>query len=504
MKLIKIGRADNSDIKLQSPYVSSNHAEIVLLDNGDILLIDNSSNGTLLNGVRVTPGVEVPIRRGDQVTFADTPLDWNLIPDVKVPPTVKRIINIGSNNRNEISISGSGVSRFHATIREMKDGKWFICDTSTNGTTVNGMGIPKNRYVPITYKDTIVCGGVPVKNPIPKPKCRWWIPVVGLAAAACVVLGVLFCVKGTDIFRPTYSDEEISKMYGNATVFLYGSYHFEVECGSLDIAKLPDPDKPGRPLYSKFVISDGRIMQYNGDNSMDFTATGFLVGQDGYVASNLHVAKPWLSTNHKYLSNESTIISQAGDLYRSKLNKLVASGYTEVIQYISQIQIKGVSDGTLVFPNGDFLDMANTLNCHEVISSDDPNVDLAIFKIRASSFKSTSRSYVPIKYIRKNSPDRGKHIVSMGFPYGVDIFDNPLKTPIQYNMLTGSITRDDNAYTFGFDGASAPGASGSPVFDKHGRLIGVLCGGIADTQGFNLAVRSSELEALLKKAKITK
>ena len=105
MKLIRIGRAQNSDIALQSPYVSSNHAEIVLLDNGDILLIDSSSNGTFLSGVRVTPGVEVPIRRGDQVTFADTPLDWNQVPSVEVPPTVKRIINIGSNNRNNVRIS---------------------------------------------------------------------------------------------------------------------------------------------------------------------------------------------------------------------------------------------------------------------------------------------------------------------------------------------------------------------------------------------------------------
>lgn len=501
MKLIRIGRAQNSDIALQSPYVSSNHAEIVLLDNGDILLIDSSSNGTFLSGVRVTPGVEVPIRRGDQVTFADTPLDWNQVPSVEVPPTVKRIINIGSNNRNNVRISGNGVSRFHANIREMKDGKWFICDTSTNGTTVNGMGIPKNRYVPITYKDTIVCGGVPVKNPIPKPKCRWWIPVVGIAAAACVALGIFI---GADIFKKPMTDKEICDRYENSTVFMIGTYHFEVECGSLDIAKLPDPDSPGRPLYSKFVISDDYILPYNGNNSMVFTATGFLVGEDGHVVSNLHVAKPWLSTRLAYSTSDATILSLAGDYYRNKLNKLVASGYTEAIQYISQIQIKGVSDGTSVFPNGDYFDRANALNCHEVISSDDQNVDLAIFKIRTSSFKSSSRAYVPIRYIRKNSPDQGKHIVSFGFPYGIDLLDDIEKTQIQAHMHPGTITRNDNAHTFCFDGTTAAGASGSPIFDKYGRLIGVLCASLSESQGFNLAVRSSELETLLKKAKITK
>lgn len=502
MKLIKIGRDQNSDIILQSPYVSSNHAEIALLDNGDILLTDYSSNGTFLNGARIPSSVTIAIRRGDPVMFADTPLDWSVIPECRVPDSVKRIINIGSNDRNNIVISGNGVSRFHASIREMKDGKWYICDTSASGTTVNGMGIPKNRFVSITYKDSIVCGGVPVNNPIPKPSFRWWIVVAGAVAAACLAICLVVGFSGG--FKLPKTDQEISNMYENSTVFLIGSYHFEVKCGNLDLTDLPDPDNPGRPLYSQFVISENYILPYNGNNSMVFTATGFLIGEDGYVVSNLHVAKPWLSTKLAYSTSDATILSLAGDYYRNKLNKLVAKGYTDAIQYISQIQVSGVSDGTAVFPNGDYFDMANALNCHEVVSSDDPNIDLAIFKIRTSSFKSASRSYVPIKYIAKNSPDKGKHVVSMGFPYGIDLLDDIEKTQIQANMHTGEITRNDNPHMFGFDGSSAAGASGSPVFDKYGRLIGVLCAGITDTQGFNMAVRSSELESLLKKAKITK
>lgn len=511
MKLIKIGRDPNSDIILRSPYVSSNHAEIILLDNGDVLLVDNSSNGTTLNGIRLTPGVEVKVRRGDQVMFADTPLDWNIIPFERVPQNVKRIINIGSYNKNNIVINGSRVSRFHANLREMKDGKWFICDTSTNGTMVNGMTIPKNRLVPITYKDRIVCGGVQIENPIPKPAFKWWIAVLGFAAAACVAVGLFFGFsRGGSIFHKT--PQQINDKYGRSVVFLVGSYHFEVECGSLDISKLPDPDDPSRPMFSKFVIPNPEvcpepcIMPYDEEeeNSMLYTATGFLVGTDGYVATNLHVAKPWLSKKFDYSTNGETILSLAGDHYRNKLNKLVAKGYTDAIQYISQIKVTGVSDGTSVVPNGDFFDPSNALSCHEVISSDDENVDLAIFKIRAASFKSTSRSYVPVNSIRKNTPTQGMRVVSMGFPYGVGLLPDLVKTQIQANMHIGQITRNDNAHTFGFDGATAAGASGSPVFDDHGRLIGVLCAGLSNTQGFNLAVRSEDLAKLLKKANITK
>ena len=50
MKLVVIGSSSNSHIVLSSPYVSSYHAEILLLDNGDIILEDKGSrNGTFLN-----------------------------------------------------------------------------------------------------------------------------------------------------------------------------------------------------------------------------------------------------------------------------------------------------------------------------------------------------------------------------------------------------------------------------------------------------------------------
>ena len=40
MKLIRIGSSPTSDLQLTSSYVSSTHAEITLLDGGDIILED--------------------------------------------------------------------------------------------------------------------------------------------------------------------------------------------------------------------------------------------------------------------------------------------------------------------------------------------------------------------------------------------------------------------------------------------------------------------------------
>ena len=92
MRLIVIGRnPQEANIVINSQYISNYHAEIIQLDNGDMFLVDKSTNGTFLNGIKLTPGKEVAVKRGDNVMFADVPLDWGLIDEVRVPKDVKQI-----------------------------------------------------------------------------------------------------------------------------------------------------------------------------------------------------------------------------------------------------------------------------------------------------------------------------------------------------------------------------------------------------------------------------
>jgi hypothetical protein len=63
-----VGRAEENDLVLDSPRVSRHHARIEVTD-GEYRLVDNgSSNGTFLNGERVTAA---PISVGDVIRFAD-------------------------------------------------------------------------------------------------------------------------------------------------------------------------------------------------------------------------------------------------------------------------------------------------------------------------------------------------------------------------------------------------------------------------------------------------
>ena len=168
MKLLVIGNNSNCHIRFNSPFVSGYHAELLLLDNGEILLTDKGSrNGTYLNDQRLQPNKDIPVKRGDAIRFADQLLDWQNVPSLPMPDftKIKEMRGIGTNFRNKHQLQGDKVSRFHATLTKKNDKKWYIQDHSKNGTTVNGKAIPSNLDIKLKKGDKILCAGVPVPNP---------------------------------------------------------------------------------------------------------------------------------------------------------------------------------------------------------------------------------------------------------------------------------------------------------------------------------------------------
>ena len=168
MKLLVIGNNSNCHIRLNSPFVSGYHAELLLLDNGEILLTDKGSrNGTYLNDQRLQPNKDIPVKRGDVIRFADQLLDWQNVPSLPMPDfsKIKEMRGIGTNFRNKHQLQGDKVSRFHATLVKKNNKKWYIQDHSKNGTTVNGKAIPSNIDIKLKKGDKILCAGVPVPNP---------------------------------------------------------------------------------------------------------------------------------------------------------------------------------------------------------------------------------------------------------------------------------------------------------------------------------------------------
>jgi pSer/pThr/pTyr-binding forkhead associated (FHA) protein/subtilisin family serine protease len=141
---IEVGRSSENDIVLRSPNVSRHHARIVCADGACTVEDLGSSNGTFVDGERVSHAVLKPgtqLRLGDVVLTYDTPGRqpegaWLEVRGrhYAVPPTG---ISVGRSKGSDINIGDELASRRHAHV-DRRGTEFIITDLgSTNGTFVN-------------------------------------------------------------------------------------------------------------------------------------------------------------------------------------------------------------------------------------------------------------------------------------------------------------------------------------------------------------------------------
>ncbi len=80
---LEVGRRPNSDISLNVPSVSSMHAHIIQQEEQWKLLNLLSSNGTYINGEKITEQI---INQGDRVSFADAEFVFALVDEKPILP----------------------------------------------------------------------------------------------------------------------------------------------------------------------------------------------------------------------------------------------------------------------------------------------------------------------------------------------------------------------------------------------------------------------------------
>lgn len=83
MKIYSIGRDINCNIVIDdnTDVISRRHATLNVSSSGKMTIVDQSHNGTYVNGIRIASNVPVPVTRKDNVSFAHVArLDWNMVP----------------------------------------------------------------------------------------------------------------------------------------------------------------------------------------------------------------------------------------------------------------------------------------------------------------------------------------------------------------------------------------------------------------------------------------
>lgn len=170
MKTIySIGRDPGCDICLYDDknLISRNHALLKVGKGGKYFILDQSMNGTYINGIRVASGVQVPVTRKDVISFAHVAeLDWDQIPKPILPAVKFALIGLAA----FVVIGGLGYCGYQ--YLEKRDAKSVIVNpdmpviTESEDSTANNTQ-PNDTTVTDT---SVVSDPAPVKETESKPK----------------------------------------------------------------------------------------------------------------------------------------------------------------------------------------------------------------------------------------------------------------------------------------------------------------------------------------------
>ena len=116
MKVYSIGRDINCNIVIDdnTDVISRRHAVLTVFPTGKMTIMDQSHNGTYVNGIRIAANVPVPVTRKDNVSFAHIArLDWNRVPRpispfVWVGAAVGALVLVGAVVLGVNALSGDG------------------------------------------------------------------------------------------------------------------------------------------------------------------------------------------------------------------------------------------------------------------------------------------------------------------------------------------------------------------------------------------------------------
>ncbi len=497
MKIIKIGRSRNNDCVFSNDSVSGNHAVIELEPSGrhGKLRDLNSKNGTFVNNKRIMSEMLVTpndtIKFGTEITSIKGILEK--MNETKVSAKLPGVDNrtIGKSHNCQIRFAQDDVSREHAVIYKTKAGDIIIEDRgSTNGTYVNGVKITSQVLhagdkVTITRNHPLAWENL-FESVTPPPSHTTSITKIITSITAILVVILLGGAGYWLWMHRTWDKERIYKEYHDAVCWVYVQYGYKVSVDGKDFTTT---------LCQLCKVAPSELVHIEGEElkagAIGAQGTAFFISKDGKLATNLHITRPWLFSND---INE----------LESGVNKILAilAATQNPLLSRSQVKVEGVIEGMYIIPDGLPVSAGNSIKVTEVKGYDDINKDVAIIQTETRELPSRVKNIIDITNadISEESLTEGRTIFTIGFPYGAQIAMNS-NQELKNQVHGGSITQNRGDYEFGHDAETAGGASGSPIINDKGRLIGIHHAGmtgVTGAQGFNWAIKAKYISELIK------
>lgn len=500
MKTLRIGKHSSNDFVVNDDTVSRYHAQLTLTDAGEIYIKDlGSTNGTFIDGKKISQ--ETKLVAGNVVRLGNKVINWQEIAQkrpnetkVSVQPLSGNAGNlgkflIGRDEKCQIRFAQSEVSSRHAMLEKDPNGAPMLTDLgSTNGTFVNGQRI---------FSPTVLHAGdivllankfpfaweqyIPAKAAVPKASNKK--SLIGIIAAA--VIAVLMIIGGglTIMFqsRPkAITATEAYDKYNSAVCLIEVTYAYKI------VVDVSDQEFAESAL--NLINASTKKMYYQSTAY----GTGFFITQDGKVATNKHVVRPWEYDKEQTAKNMELAI-------RAQLSKYTRK-YPVLQSVIPEIHVDGILLKADIIPNGCLYTDNNKYECNTFSVSDNNDIDVAIIQTGNQMLPKEVTAFIDIKQAITNDSllRQGDKVYLIGFPQIGDaslVFDIDRNINVKNQIQEGNVTQDRDDINFRHNAATFGGASGSPILNEYGQLVGVHHAGMAQAgvHGFNEAIKVKHL-----------
>ena len=459
MKQISIGRSPENTIAIPFATVSNFHA-IIELDNGNRLIIRdlNSTNGTYLNGSRITTS---ELKKGDILKVDEHLVSWENYIDNRYG-NQRGSVTLGRDYSCDLCLNYPDVSSFHVKLTDKGNHQILVEDlNSTNGTYINDKRVQKgtlnpgdtlclaNKY-PVHWEKLFDKGHVPplpgvggaqsgdkvpvsfVKTKIEKDKGVAYLAGVGMIlffGAIIVYMMPRESPFGSTTEPPKATIPDTAQAAPEDNLGEVAVYENESE---------PVPPKNLSQIVEEVEESVVLILVFDRNNEIIGTGSGFFV-KENYTLTNYHVLR---------IHEED----------------------------IGSIVIKTLSGAHEQIP-------ISYLKRHAIY---DKRSDWLMFR--------TDKIHRPGIPMSRKRPRKGEDIIVIGNP----VAEGGI-------LLEGSVTRGiisnvrSREPSIQIDAAVTSGNSGGPLINMEGEAIGITTAKIGGCENCNLAVDIRKVQRKIEK-----
>lgn len=290
----------------------------------------------------------------------------------------------------------------------------------------------------------------------------------------------------------------------------------------------------GKPLKFYFTYDDNKneILEFTNIEAkrpwLRGTGTGFLISEDGLIATNRHIANPVapkgaaLAFKKRLADNQLETqleLDRLNDWIRdASVARLIQNipSYndsirkqkqledfirtTERILKLGEFKVEVENHCSVAFVNSIIDSWDDFIGCSlrtEEDVADNYEKDVAIIQLKNKKRDVPEGAYifnVPDEDIMDGDIPDDYEITVLGYNLGVELAD--IKNGIHPQAQTGKIISKNDKFNIGYSANVFPGSSGSPVYNKKGQLIAVNNSGFSQ-KAFAYGIRTKYLKELL-------